>query len=245
MLPFTALPQKMKRFRVQGENTHAGTRPVWIHRDHIVKKSLEPDVEEAISRLFEATKTPGALMTRALKQPSTGNVYSVTKMVPHSKQLNEYGVGSGADEEAERAVKAMGGPHSIADIALSEYLAAVGDRHAGNYLVSPQGIHSIDHELSEEANIEPVRYGALYDSYLPQTHPNHPDKDKYALANPEHLARWDAQIRAMNGRVPKGLEDVNSIDGFHERLAEAKKLAKHFNGYVPVTELGMGNSHLG
>lgn len=217
------LPEVLGDYRRTG--TAAGLSPSYTYKDHFVKRTSDAPLEEKISRLFEHTKTPGAVRVRAL--PHKGEMYSISKLVPGSKSVQEH---FSYDPQLQNpshpiinAIRNMGGWHGLSNMVLSEYLAAVGDRHTGNYLVSPQGIHSIDHAgAGQWGELAKPSSNVLLQEVL------HQFPESWFQATPDHLARWD--------RVAKQHGDV--VPGLVERLAHVKQLARLSNGLAPIHDIG-------
>ncbi len=206
------------------EGAASGINKLYMKNGHLVKESTYPHTEQIVSRAFRATKTPGAV--------KTGVGYLDGKPYSVSNYLGKEGV--------QKLTWANPKPEDLhnhaGNILFSELASRVADRHAGNYLVSPQGIHSIDHEFSlhpdlgKEQLVRPHVSG-LYQSYL-STHGTAP------TASADHLARWESYAPKMLESVDKNPEltpdqktDFRShLTGF---LSQARQLAQQ-HGHVPL-----------
>lgn len=192
----------------------AGTSPnIYIHRGKFIKQAYErgtPDVEEKVSKAMMATKTPGAIKTVAVKWPEGKKEFAISDHIKGGVPLAEY---TGKL------------PDNAGDILLSEQLMGVRDRHGDNYMVSPKGVHSIDHEYAfgdpDRDSIPSELYRHL------QSHGQEP------RASEEHLNRWERyadEYRKMMEDNPQHLEH------FNRKLQMARQLVDRY-GYVPIKHL--------
>jgi hypothetical protein len=69
---------------------------------------------------------------------SSGNHYSVMEMIPNARHFE----GSKADVKHLTAAKDSG---DLDKLAIMNLLLGNTDRHGGNYMISPKGVHMIDH----------------------------------------------------------------------------------------------------
>jgi hypothetical protein len=118
----------------------------------------------------------------------------------------------------------------------------IRDRHGDNYLVTPKGIHSIDHEYGFGDPDKDSVPSALYKQMLKQ--------GIEPIASEEHLNRWERfadEYRKMIQGNPEHLvpqhehrrarEIANRhLELFNKRLQMARQLADHY-GHVPIKHL--------